>query len=174
MFKSIVVATDGSVHAEHAVKVGCELAGKFQAKLTFVHVLGNGPVPSGFEHWAQMEHLANRSTNESPMVENIAGNLSVAESGGDSKAYQFRLREIAGEQIIKQARQKAKQAGITGVKDYIVSGNPADCIVARAQTEDADLIVMGTRGLSTTKGLLMGSVSSKVCKIADSVCMTVK
>ena len=37
-----------------------------------------------------------------------------------------------------------------------------------------DLIVMGRRGLGDLGGLLMGSVSHKVCHLADCACLTVK
>jgi len=42
------------------------------------------------------------------------------------------------------------------------SGDPATAILDEAQTEGADVIVMGTRGLSGPERWLLGSVSTKV------------
>jgi nucleotide-binding universal stress UspA family protein len=41
-------------------------------------------------------------------------------------------------------------------------GDPAESLVTRAGDEKADLIVVGTRGLSTVQRALLGSVSTKV------------
>ena len=53
-------------------------------------------------------------------------------------------------------------------------GDPAERILDCAKREHVDMIVMGTRGLSDLKGLLMGSVSHKVSHLADCACVTVK
>jgi len=45
-------------------------------------------------------------------------------------------------------------------------GEPADEIVAIAKSEQATLIVMGSRGLSPVRELLLGSVSDKVIRHA--------
>jgi nucleotide-binding universal stress UspA family protein len=36
------------------------------------------------------------------------------------------------------------------------------------------MIMIGSRGLGQVKGMLLGSVSSKVCHVADCTCVTVK
>jgi len=174
MFTSILVAIDGSPHAERALKVGCELAAKYQAKLTLVHVLGHGPLPKGLEHWAEVEHLAHHEVSAAQQVENVTGNLAVAEAVGESEGFEFRLHEIAGKQILKQAREIAKQHGVSSIKEYVDTARPADCILQRAADEAADTIVMGSRGLSEIKGLLLGSVSHKVSQICDAICVIVK
>ena len=46
-------------------------------------------------------------------------------------------------------------------------GHTAREIVAQAKEEDADLIVMGSRGLSDTGGPLLGTVAHKVLQLAD-------
>ena len=56
----------------------------------------------------------------------------------------------------------------------VVGGRPADTIVAAAERDKADMIVMGSRGFSDLKGLLLGSVSHKVSHLAPCTCVTVK
>lgn len=41
-------------------------------------------------------------------------------------------------------------------------GDPADAVVRQAKEEDADLIVVGTRGLNMAQRALLGSVSTKI------------
>lgn len=63
---------------------------------------------------------------------------------------------------------RAREQIATGVSvDTLVSiGAPADEIVALARREGANLIVMGSRGLSPVRELLLGSVSEKVLRHA--------
>jgi nucleotide-binding universal stress UspA family protein len=44
----------------------------------------------------------------------------------------------------------------------LLEGNPAEAIIAIAQTRQSDLIVLGSRGLGQLAGLLLGSTSQKV------------
>lgn len=48
------------------------------------------------------------------------------------------------------------------IKTYYTSGNPAHQIVKFAEEHDADLIVMGNRGLGAFSRTFLGSVSNKV------------
>ena len=64
--------------------------------------------------------------------------------------------------------------GATDVTVQVVEGKAADNIIAAAAKENADLIVMGRRGLGDVAGLLMGSVSHKVTHLSDCACLTVK
>ncbi|MBC8102242.1 MAG: universal stress protein [Cytophagales bacterium] len=53
-------------------------------------------------------------------------------------------------------------------------GHPVDRIVATARDEEADLIVMGARGLSSFSALLVGSVSAGVVQHAPCPVLIVK
>ena len=44
----------------------------------------------------------------------------------------------------------------------MIEGSPAEAIIDVAETRKSDLIVMGSRGLSSLAGLLVGSTSNKV------------
>jgi nucleotide-binding universal stress UspA family protein len=63
---------------------------------------------------------------------------------------------------VEQAKKKAQDAGVKDVTSQVLEGDPATSIIEYASKNGADLIVMGSRGLSTFKRLVLGSVSSKV------------
>ena len=52
------------------------------------------------------------------------------------------------------------------VRRHVAIGHPAREIVEHARAVDADLIVIGSRGLSEIAGLLLGSVSESVLRLA--------
>jgi nucleotide-binding universal stress UspA family protein len=54
------------------------------------------------------------------------------------------------------------------VHTQVLQGSPAEAILAAAEVHEADLIVMGTRGLGRLSGLIMGSQSQKV--VAHAAC----
>jgi len=49
----------------------------------------------------------------------------------------------------------------------VVAGHAAEAIVETAEANDADLIVLGSRGLSEVWGLLVGSVAQDVMQAVD-------
>ena len=70
-------------------------------------------------------------------------------------------RKKAGEEIIQDARSRLEQASFE-LEEELLEGPAADAIVSVAETRNADLVVMGTRGMGSFKGLLFGSISTKV------------
>ena len=71
----------------------------------------------------------------------------------------------ASDEITKEALRKARAVlAEQGVEAGLVEGfgDAADAIVKEAEASDADLIVVGARGLNTVERWLLGSVSSKV------------
>jgi nucleotide-binding universal stress UspA family protein len=79
-----------------------------------------------------------------------------------------------GDQILERAKRAARKKGVKDIATRVDDGDPARCIIDRAKAENADLIVLGSRGLGDLEGLFMGSVSHKVSHLAECSCVTVK
>jgi nucleotide-binding universal stress UspA family protein len=62
---------------------------------------------------------------------------------------------------LAKARARLADGGVQG-RTVEAHSDPADALVEQAQTDGADLIVVGTRGLNTAQRVLLGSVSTKV------------
>ncbi|UCH19826.1 MAG: universal stress protein [Deltaproteobacteria bacterium] len=75
---------------------------------------------------------------------------------------------------MKAAQNQVKAKGLKIVKATVSRGDPAEEIVKFSKNNDIDMIVIGSRGLGQTKGILLGSVSSKVCHLSECTCVTVK
>ena len=85
----------------------------------------------------------------------VVARPSAAKAHVDTRAVS---RELAS-RILDDAQSKACGCGVERVEVATSDGDPVDGILERAHREDADAIVMGSRGLSDIKGLVMGSVS---------------
>ena len=74
---------------------------------------------------------------------------------------------------LAEAEQKVKSEAIE-VETQVAEGNAVDEIVKKSKEGRFDLIVMGARGLSTLKKILVGSVSEGVIKNAPCPVLIVK
>ena len=170
MFKNVLVATDGSKSALNAVNLAATLAATIGAELTVAHVLIHGPVPASLVKLAKVEHLI------SPQVAGI-GNSSAAVGevfrADQSEVMNDEIHRVIGQQIVDSASAQAKLKGVGNVKTMVRNGPVVKEILQAAKESDAELIVIGTRGLSDIKELLMGGVSHKVCQLTKLPCLTV-
>jgi nucleotide-binding universal stress UspA family protein len=82
--------------------------------------------------------------------------------------------KLISEGIMKAARKQVQEMGLKIAKSMVFSGDPVEEIIQFAKNNDIDMIVIGSRGLGKIKGLLLGSVSSKVCHLAECTCVTIK
>lgn len=78
-----------------------------------------------------------------------------------------------GSSILADGEQKAKSNGVP-VETILKEGNTVQEIVKKAREGNYDLIVMGARGLSKIKELLLGSVSDGVIRNAACPVLIVK
>jgi len=79
----------------------------------------------------------------------------------------------AGKKLLEQSVQKLIKAGFTA-EPLCYLGNPAEEIMKAASREQADLIVMGAKGLGAIARFLLGSVSTRVVQHANCSVLVVR
>ncbi|HEY7081579.1 MAG TPA: universal stress protein [Nitrososphaeraceae archaeon] len=136
MLSKILVAVDGSETSKRAFEYASFLAEKCNTSLLIVNI------PDIFE----------RVGSSSKKLEEIAKKI---EKG-----------EIGNKAMLKKFESQAKEYGIKDVYTIKQRGNVAEEILKIADKEKVDMIVLGSRGLSTAKVFLLGSVSHKVVQHA--------
>jgi nucleotide-binding universal stress UspA family protein len=82
------------------------------------------------------------------------------------------LREVA-EGVLSRAAAELEAQGLHVVTDAR-EGDPAQVILDVAREQDAELIVIGARGLTGLRRFLLGNVSSKLAHHADCSLMIVR
>ena len=139
----ILAATDGSAPASRAVELAARLTRKLNGNLKIVHVVTESDAAD--EEMSEYAHSEHQET---------AAEAATAFS----------------EEKLRIAREKAESLGVQNVETASVqelqAGAIADTIIDAAQRNEADMIVMGKRGLSRLSGLIVGSVSQKVVSTA--------
>jgi nucleotide-binding universal stress UspA family protein len=133
MFDRIVVGTDGSETATEAVKTAIELAKLSKATLEIVSAYE--PVPQS------------RLKDES---QGISGDV----------AHSVNPREDV-ELVLGNAAAEAKKADVD-VITHPREGDPADAILDVAEENDADLVLVGNKGMTGARRFLLGSVPNKI------------
>jgi nucleotide-binding universal stress UspA family protein len=151
MIKKILAAIDGSEHAWKALDVAAALAKQHGARLIALHVVPVEPVSEALRAFADAEHM------------------SVEEEEG-----RYRLARMMGDQLTRSAEARVRDKGLSEIVGRTAEGKPADQILEVAGSEDVDMIVMGSRGVSDARALLLGSVSHKVANHAACTCVLVK
>jgi len=133
MFRSIVVGTDGSETATQAVRQAVDLAKKVGARIELV---------SAYEPIPQSRLRGER-----------------VEAPSDLE-WMVNEREDV-EATLRDAVAEAENAGVEA-QTHARQGDPADAILDVAEERDADLIIVGNKGMTGAKRFLLGSVPNKV------------
>jgi len=97
-----------------------------------------------------------------------AASVELIGMAGMSRADIERASGISGERVFGQLRQALEGELIEQLSFETAMGDPAEEIIAYTEQHDAVLVVIGRRGLSRIKTLLLGSVSDKVMRHAKS------
>jgi nucleotide-binding universal stress UspA family protein len=141
--ETIIVPVDFSETSVDALHLACELARTSHSRIHLLHVI---PDP-----------LQQPWITQAPGVDYFA-----MEEGWRDDAMR-RLKELAGRE-----NQSFKTATIA-----VRSGKPADAILAYAEEQHADLIVMGAHGESAVVRFFLGSVAERVVRHATMPVLTV-
>jgi nucleotide-binding universal stress UspA family protein len=64
--------------------------------------------------------------------------------------------------ILRDARDRAKEAGAADIKERAILGAPVEALLDLVEEVDADLVVVGSVGLGTVRGRLLGSVPAAI------------
>lgn len=175
MFSTILCSIDGSEHSEKALDLAIDLASKYQASLSLIHVLHRDADVKQLQRYAEVEGLAHRIKDESQRINSMDVGLALnSDSVFEDPGVSPRLLVEIGEHILKAAVGKARKAGLSEVNQSLVNGDPATSILNKINELGADCVIMGSRGLSDWSGMIMGSVSHKVSNHANCTCITVK
>ena len=138
----ILAATDGSAPACRAVALAARLTKELGGTLKIIHVCSERDVPE--------EQMSDYTISEHSSSAEVLTALS--------------------EEKLRIAREHAAKAGVakteTATLLELEAGAIAETINDAAQSFEADMIVMGKRGLSRVAGLFVGSVSQKVVSTA--------
>ncbi|HWM63889.1 MAG TPA: universal stress protein [Solirubrobacterales bacterium] len=133
MFSRIVVGTDGSETAAEAVRQAADLAKLSGAQLSIV---------------SAYEPVSKRRTEG----EQLDAPADVQHQLGPREDVNL---------VLEAAAAAAKKEGLE-VQTHPVEGNPADAILTVAEDTNADLIVVGNKGMTGARRFLLGSVPNNV------------
>lgn len=148
MVRKILIPVYGSEHSKKAIEFATDVSKNFDSELYLIHVVADKNIPPEI-----LEYI------ESEKIEGALSKVSA---------------KLISEVIMKAAQNQVKAKGLKIVKATVSRGDPAEEIVKFSKNNDIDMIVIGSRGLGQTKGILLGSVSSKVCHLSECTCVTVK
>jgi len=138
MYRHILIPTDGSELAEHAVTNGMSLAKSVGAKVTVI------TVQEPFDWLSIPETRASQRQH----FENLAKHNEQVE------------KYAAG--VLSRAADAAKQAGVPCDTMQVANAPPYQAIIAAAADRDCDLIVMASHGRGGLSAVVLGSVTNKV------------
>ncbi|GAB6908455.1 Universal stress protein [Desulfosarcina cetonica] len=144
--KNILYATDLSENARYAYRYAASLAQQYGAQITILHVIERLSADTflqiqgylGEDRWQQLQE-----EKQADFVNTIRGRLSnfCDEISSEMDACTFQVEKI----LVKE-------------------GVAADEILQQAELNDADVIVMGTRGYGPFKDALMGGTARRVVR----------
>ena len=146
MYKKILLPTDGSERSRDAIKQGIAFAKWAGAAVVGFHVIQ----PFSVSVFGQ------------PVTSDVLPQNRYAEA----------VRHV-GETLLAEIERAARDAGVPYSGSSVEAESPAMAIVAAAENEGCDLIIMASHGRGGLSGLLLGSQTIKVlahCKIPVLVC----
>lgn len=139
MNASIICGIDGSPDSQAALAFAERLASRLGTRLVLAHV-------------AELAHIPYAAA--APFG-GSAGRIAVTE--------EIESKKQAAEQLLEEV---AVAAGLAGAERRAAVGLPGERLADLADEEDAELIVVGSRGRGAFKAAFLGSVSNSLVGVA--------
>jgi len=139
LFGGVLVSIDGSDASERALETAAGLASADDTPLYILHVIRDMQFPQALSRMAEVEKLVGTRSD---------------------------MLNFVADKLLNQAKEAARKAGAKNVETVKREGDPASRICEVADEKGAGVIVVGTRGLGSVAGALLGSVSRKVSNMA--------
>jgi nucleotide-binding universal stress UspA family protein len=137
-YQTVVVGTDGSDSSFLAVDRAAAIAADADATLV---------IASAY-HPARQEDVAR-----------------LQDQLGSDVAYQV-VGSSPAEEAVRTAAERAKKAGASKIDTVVVDGEPVPTLIKLVVQREADLLVVGNRGLNTLAGRILGSVPAEAARKA--------
>lgn len=164
-FEKILVAFDGSSNSIQALEVAETIAKDQNAQLTVAYV-----------HDSSTDQVVNYDPNNPGALqsERYIGADPITAHPIPTPAYgdEVVIRDNKPDEVIAHA--KSKMSTNIDATYEVLTGKPATRLTEYAKYHNIDLIIIGNRGLSGIRKLVMGSVSSKVTNHAECAVFVVK
>jgi nucleotide-binding universal stress UspA family protein len=148
-YRTVIVGTDGSASSMRAVDRAGAVAAQENAKLIIASAYIPGVEKGGWSRAPSHDHVAD------PRAADSLGSDGYKLHGG-APVYA----------ILRDARDRAKDAGAQDIEERAIEGAPVDALVHLASDVKADLLVVGDVGLNSVAGRLLGSVPADVARKA--------
>lgn len=148
--RKILYATDLSETAKYAVRYACSIGHRYNADVTVLHVM-----PDELEAFASgtginiLDHVDDGQRKAFNEAEMLAAKETMRKRIEDTSA--LVMKEIPACPITKESIR-------------VEIGEPVEKIVSIADSENFDLVVLGTHGHSKLDDMLVGSISKGVIK----------
>ena len=152
MFSKILVAIDGSKHSMDAAYYAINVANKFNAELYAIHVVKDPEYVDMFSFGIyDLETPTHRILTIEHIIQKVKEWFDEVKVKANEKNIQLSKAELIG-----------------------TSASVGATIVNYAEKNDIDLIVLGTKGYSGIKKLLLGSIASAVLTYAHCTVMVIR
>lgn len=148
MIQTILFATDLGPHTHYLLHHVNSLAEQHQARVVVMHAI---EPPGCFGDAVVQSFLGDREQGE--LLQSSLDQIVLGVKG--------RLLDLLEEEFIDG------QQGLSHIREVmVVPGKPAESILNEAGRCGADLIILGSHGSATDQPNLLGSVTSRVLKLA--------
>jgi nucleotide-binding universal stress UspA family protein len=142
LFQKILVPIDGSDHSLKALDAAVQIAKQFDGKITLMHVYSVVITPV-----------------VTPEPSTLTSGVPILTSMEVSKLADAARQ--AGNRVLSDGKDRAKSEGVEA-ETILAEGHAVQEIIRTSKEGGFDLIVIGARGVSHLREILLGSVSDAI------------